>query len=282
MTQFPFMRRRLKPAPPATTPPASGSQQQSPASNSLMALFGGSPAQQPPAPQASAPSPVRQLKIRTAQDSPAISLARPPKTTAPAAPAASSTASAAPATGLSLNLAAAKTTEPVKHPDQILSSRLFEAPYAQLDTELNEQQQMVRLPRVLSGIGTLEVEGTTALAWESDQLVTGAALADGTQLGRSVPTSGNRPLAALEDGRALITLRHVRQLRRAVFISQDNSALKLHLYGGTRIAVRPIPGYRSVLVLTQIGGLVELRIDPAHAGSTPASIWESFGFLMSL
>ena len=148
--------------------------------------------------------------------------------------------------------------------------------------ELNSAGPMIRLDGRQSAIGSLRISGASDLVWESAKFITGASSADGGTSGCTIPTPGNRPLVSFHDDGAAIALRHVRLLRRALVVSDDDSPLALKLYGGVSIVVRPEPGHRTTLLISRVGSMLELRSDPARIGSSIESIWESFGFLMSI
>ncbi|WP_345154136.1 hypothetical protein [Arthrobacter ginkgonis] len=141
---------------------------------------------------------------------------------------------------------------------------------------------MVRLNARQSSIGSLTVTGATTLVWESSDFITGTRRADGLGAGRQVTTAGNRPLVCFHEGQALLALRHVRKLRRALFVSADDSPLVVRLYGGSSVVVPPEAGCRSVLLVSRIGSVLELRSDPAPNGHDDESLWRAFGFRMSV
>lgn len=142
---------------------------------------------------------------------------------------------------------------------------------------------MVRLNPRQSAIGSLALLGTGTLVWESRTGISGATAHHGAMLGRYVPTAGNRPLAELEPGRGLIALRHLAQLRRALFICTPGTELTVALYDGVSISLpKTDPGERNVLLLTRVGNQLELRSDPAPSDLADASVWGAFGFKMSV
>jgi hypothetical protein len=139
----------------------------------------------------------------------------------------------------------------------------------------------VRLNARQSGIGTLLVHGAWSTAWEDIEHVTGAETALGERAGVASPTAGNRNLVAFHDGSAAIALRHVRRLRRAIFIAQEEP-LVVSLFGESALAVSPkaSDGKRAVLYIARIDSLLELRaeyVDPVN----DEAIWAAFGFTMT-
>lgn len=149
--------------------------------------------------------------------------------------------------------------------------------------ELSEEHPVVRLDPRQSAIGTLSVSGVEAIAWEDVQFVTGAANRQGSSLGVSVITPGNRPLVAFHAQRAVVALRHLRQLRRAIFIS-GQVPLTVRIFDGKTIAVIPSTGQgdKAVLYLARIGTLLELRVDYVAANAPDDAIWAEFAFTMSI
>lgn len=166
--------------------------------------------------------------------------------------------------------------------EKVVENRLFPAPTAMNQHELNSSGPMIRLDGRQSAIGSMWISGANDLVWESAKFVTGASSADGGIFGCTIPTPGNRPLVSFHDDGAAIALRHIRLLRRVLVVSNDDSPLAMKLYGGVSIVVRPEPGHRTTLLISRVGSMLELRSDPARIGSSIESIWESFGFLMSI
>jgi hypothetical protein len=125
------------------------------------------------------------------------------------------------------------------------------------------------------------VAGAVSIAWESAARLTGAVTMDGRSAGRSVPTPGNRPLVDLEDGEALVALRHLKEFRRALFIAPPDALLAVRLYGGASVVVPPENEHRNVLLVSWIGPVLELRSDPVPAEAADVALWQAFGFRMS-
>ncbi|WIB35028.1 hypothetical protein [Curtobacterium sp. MCJR17_043] len=72
--------------------------------------------------------------------------------------------------------------------------------------------------------GALRITGSTSVAWESVDRVVGATTVDGATAGRAVQTSGNRPLVGYDGRDVLVSLRHVRDLRRALVMCRGAGA----------------------------------------------------------
>ncbi|MFD1213622.1 hypothetical protein ACFQ36_16410, partial [Arthrobacter sp. GCM10027362] len=160
--------------------------------------------------------------------------------------------------------------------------RLFPAPSTDQLHELTRTRPLVRLNPRQSAVGSLRVSGAVSIAWESSGRITGAATADGRKAGRPVPTTGNRPLVDLEDGEALIALRHLKEFRRALFIAPPDAPLAVRLYGGASVVLPPEHDHRNVLLVSRIGPVLELRTDPAPAEAADVALWQAFGFRMSV
>ena len=83
-------------------------------------------------------------------------------------------------------------------------TRLFPAPGFGSVRELGEANPVVRLNARQSAVGSLLVTGVRSVAWEDQQLTTGAHHADGHKAGTAVITPGNRPLAGSRTGPARV------------------------------------------------------------------------------
>ncbi len=212
----------------------------------------------------------------SASESPApsvgLNLAR-PGTSTPSTP-------VGPATGLALH-----RTSPVETPagPTDISSALFAAPSLGDLRELSEEQPVIRLDARQSAIGTLAVTGVEAIAWEDVGRVTGAANRHGAHIGVPVTTSGNRPLVGFHDQSAVVALRHLRKLRRAIFIA-GQVPLTVRVFDGKTVAVVPANrrGEKAVLYLSRIGAVLELRVEYVAAQAPDEAVWAEFGFTMSI
>lgn len=222
--------------------------------------------------------------------------------TAPAAPGPGQTAGArkdettrpAPSTGLNLErpradsggpraaeMSAARNTHPAVNAPVLESALLFDAPRFTDTRQMTEDTPIVRLNARQSGIGTLLVHGARSVAWEDVDQVTGAESVHGETAGVASRTAGNRKLVAFHDGSAAVTLRHVKRLRRAIFIAQDQP-LVVSLFGEAALAVAPTTadGKNAVLYISRIDGLLELRAEYIES-AIDQTIWAAFGFTMT-
>ncbi len=280
-------------APESTTPPAA------PASLSL----GHTPAAAPaslelgrPANSAAAAAPQgASLSLgRTTTSAPAPAPA-PQTTQAPQAPQATQSAPAAaqPSAGLVLGGAApasplsgrarklAQLREKSQREDHEVSL-LFPAPGIADVYELNLTDRLLRLSPMQSSVGSLVVSGSTAVAWESVRRVTGGQTVDGHKAGTAVMTAGNRPLVGYHGRDALITLRHVRSLRRAIFINRSSSAMGVRLFSGQTVALPPAAdGTQMVLLVHRVGNVLELRAEPVPHSWPDVQVWQEFDFSMT-
>jgi hypothetical protein len=141
----------------------------------------------------------------------------------------------------------------------------------------------VRLNARQSAIGSLLVAGARSAAWEDRNFTTGAHHTDGHFAGTPVSTPGNRPLVGIQDSAGVVSLRHVRLLRRALFIAGEGP-LTVGVFDGAAAAVAPRDegGLRSVLYVARIGAVLELRAESVPADASDATIWALFGFTMTI
>ena len=191
------------------------------------------------------------------------------------------TLGASPAPTPSTNATVASKPGPRPTPDA--SERLFPAPDFGSVRELGEANPVVRLNARQSAIGSLLVAGVRSVAWEDQQLTSGAHHADGHKAGTPVVTPGNRPLAGVQDGAAIVSLRHVRHLRRVLFVAGE-TPLTVGVFDGAAAAVaaRNDAGLRSVLYVARVGAVLELRAEFVPADASDAAIWAIFGFTMTI
>lgn len=172
---------------------------------------------------------------------------------------------------------------PVAGRTQSVAGNLFSAPSFGSIRELSEENPVVRLNARQSAIGSLLVVGSRSVAWEDHILTSGAQRADGQAAGTPVFTPGNRPLVGIQDGAGIVSLRHVAQVRRVLFISGERSQT-VGVFDGAAVGVaaRNAEGYRSVLYLTRVAEILELRADFVPADAPDEAIWAIFGFAMTL
>ena len=247
-----YLSRRIKPA--AQTGRDARAETAAPASVSAAAT------------PSSPVSPAAARTPATPAAAPSLSLSRSPAPTSPAA----ATSAATPSAG-ARPIAVARPT------------RLFPAPGIGATRRLDAQTPMIRLDRRQSAIGSLLVTGTTSAAWESSERVTGAMGIDGAVSGTSIKCAGNRPLVGYVDGTAVVALRHIRELRRALFIGQPSAPLTVEIFDGGTLTLPPADGeLRYILSLTTIDGVIELRAEPVPARADAALLWQEFGFSMTI
>ncbi|ROS62608.1 hypothetical protein EDF38_1720 [Frigoribacterium sp. PhB160] len=164
-------------------------------------------------------------------------------------------------------------------PRRVVRPQPFVAPDLAGVRELGAESPLVRLSPRRSAIGTLAVVGGVHAMWESTELVDGAAFASGERQGDSVVTSGNRPLVAFDGDEVLVTLRHVRELRRAHVVAGDGAWLRVDLPGDRTLAVDPPgPGERVALSLLVVDGRLELRRVTLPDTLTPSLVHQRFGY----
>ena len=152
---------------------------------------------------------------------------------------------------------------------------------------LDKRNPVVRLTPMESAVGSLAVAGSMRAVWESDRFLTGSVssgeLRPENLLGTMVTTPGNRPVVGYEDELALIPLRRVGMLRRALFFPKPKQPMSVGIYNGRSLSIPAKAGERSFYVLSvmRIGTVLELRAEVIPYGMELKAIWEAFGFTMS-
>ncbi|WP_146362717.1 hypothetical protein [Arthrobacter yangruifuii] len=294
-TDLPFLSRRVKPraaapaatpAAPRTAPAAAPAARTTPAAPSARRTTPGTPA-----------APSTPAAPRTAPASPApgsLSLSPPPRQAAPAAspslslglsPRAEAASSRAAANAPMRPASSSGAPAPVRA--EPVHSRLFPAPGMGDLRSLDRQNPVLRLTPMESAVGSLVVAGTVRAVWEGDGYSTGSVSSGEFRPenleGVMVSTPGNRPLVGYEGDLALIPLRHVRKLRRALFFPKPKQPLSVGLYNGKSVTIPARAGERSFYVLSviRIGEVLELRAEELPFGMEFKAIWEAFGFSMT-
>ncbi|WP_146073421.1 hypothetical protein [Cryobacterium sp. N22] len=243
-----YLRRRVKPAAPAATAAPAAAERET--------------AEAEPAPRRAA--------------SAGLSLAPHPTGTAStgtASVSAGSTSTASPAGRASV--AAAPTAV---SPDSLP----FPAPTIDDVRELGGTEPVLRLNARESAVGSLIVSGADVAVWEDTDRVTGSAHASGDTAGTPVTTSGNRPLVGFDEADALVSLRHVRELRRALFVARGPHTLGVQVFDGATVTTaRGDDSRMFVLYLLRIGNLLELRAEPVDRTASDDTILKQFGFTLT-
>lgn len=164
-----------------------------------------------------------------------------------------------------------------------VEARLYPAPAFGGLRQLSASTAVVRLNPRQSGIGSLFVTGARGTAWEGEDLTTGAQSVHREQIGTPIATAGNRPLVSFVNRDAVVVLRHVRRLRRALFIGAGGT-MTAQTFDGSAIAVQGTlgPGQRTVLTATRIGALLELRAESVPEDWDDGEIWREFAFTMTV
>lgn len=188
---------------------------------------------------------------------------------------------AAPASDNPRAKALAAQRQQAQHEDHEVSL-LFPAPGIADLYELNLVDRVLRLSPLESSVGTLLITGSSATAWESVRFVAGGRTVDGHTVGTPVMTTGNRELVGYQGRDALIALRHVRQLRRAIFMNRSSAAMGVKLVSGRTVALPPAAnGAQIVLLVHRIGNVLELRAEPVPLDWPDVKIWQEFDFTMT-
>jgi len=175
------------------------------------------------------------------------------------------------------------TQAPASRRTITVPERVFPAPAFGSVRQLDAANPVVRLDARQSAIGSLLVVGARSVTWEDTHRTTGARHTEGHAAGTPVITPGNRPLADMQDSSGIISLRHVRLLRRALFIAGE-TPLTIGVFDGAAAAVAPRndDGLRTVLYVSRIGAVLELRAEYVPAVADDPTVWAMFGFTMTL
>ena len=257
---LPTEPRQTEPSRPSPSPSSSMSSSSVPSSSGLSLS--------PSAPPAPAPA-------RSAAPSAGLSLSSP-------TPAGNEPATAPVSTGLSLGHSSPAAPAVPPRASAPEGSLPFPAPGIDEVRELGDDDPVLRLNARESAIGSLIVTGAASAVWEDDELVTGAGTPDGSTTGSPVTTPGNRPLVGFDDSDALVSLRHVRRLRRALFVSRGTEPLGVQIFDGATVTVSPGDEKRMfVLYLLRIGGVIELRAEPVDRSASDESILKQFSFVLT-
>lgn len=204
---------------------------------------------------------------------------------APAPPAVAARApepALAPSAGLSLGPTAAAASAPPTASAAAPESRPFPAPTIEDVRELGENEPVLRLNARESAVGSLIVSGADVAVWEDADRVTGSATAAGDTAGTPVVTSGNRPLLGFDEADAIVSLRHVRELGRALFIARAPHPLGVQIFDGSTVTTAAGDAERMfVLYLLRIDNLIELRAEPVDRTASDAEILTQFGFTLT-
>lgn len=208
---------------------------------------------------------------------------RPPTAGLSLAPTNTATTTATPtplsASGLSLSPApATPAATAAVRPE----SRPFPAPTIEDVRELGENEPVLRLNARESAVGSLIVSGADVAVWEDADRVTGSATAAGDTAGTPVVTSGNRPLLGFDEADAIVSLRHVRELSRALFITRAAHPLGVQIFDGSTVTTAAGDATRMfVLYLLRIDNLIELRAEPVDRSASDEEILTQFGFTLT-
>lgn len=303
-TDLPYLRRRQKPgaapvqsgaAPVAASSSPAATRQVSAGLNLSRPGSSSASGQQASAQQSSGqPAASRQSPSQPASSG-GISL-RPAPIPAPASTPAPAASSSSGGVGLSLgrnqpasNVSGAAERAEVKAAKERAAlqanqrNQLFPAPGIDELYELDRKNRVLRLSPLESSVGTLEITGSTALVWENDRKVVGAADSNGHSAGTPSSTDGNRPLVSYVEKTGLVPLRHLSSLRRALLINRSNYPMGIRIANGGSVAVPPPSNGQQLVVLVQrIGNILEFRTESVPAALEDNQIWAEFDFTMTL
>lgn len=125
---------------------------------------------------------------------------------------------------------------------------------------LDPEEPVARMDALQSGIGGLLIRGAEVVAWEDVDERCGVIGPGDSSTGDDMPQHGNRSLVRPFDGDVLITLRHVRRLRRLLIDAPANTVTMLLPYcaGSVRAAD---PAHRLRLSVVVVDGRLEARVE---------------------
>ncbi|MEN2744537.1 hypothetical protein [Sinomonas halotolerans] len=172
---------------------------------------------------------------------------------------------------------------PPRHAASGPEDRLYPAPAFGELRQLTAINAVVRLNPRQAGVGSLVVTGTRGAAWEGADRTTGAQSVHREEIGTPIMTDGNRPLVGFVSRDAVVVLRHVRELRRALFIAAGGP-LTVQGFAGAGFGVHGSlgAGERTVITATRIGAVLELRAESVPEDWDDGQIWREFGFTMTV
>ncbi|MCQ1947619.1 hypothetical protein [Arthrobacter sp. zg-Y1116] len=288
-TDLPFLSRRVKPraaapaAPQAATAPQAAPAPRTPPTPAAAPRTSAPQASAPARPATPAPAPGSLSLSPPPRQQPAPSVS--PSLSLGLSPNAEAASSRAAAPAAPRPTSSSRTSEPVRA--EPLHNRLFPAPGMGELRSLDRQNPVLRLTPMESAVGSLVVAGTVRAVWEGPGYSTGSISAgefrpedlDGVQ----VQAPGNRPLVGYEDDLALVPLRHVRMLRRALFFAKPKQPMSVGVYNGKSVTIPAQAGHRSYYALSviRIDDVLELRAEELPYGMEFKAIWEAFGFTMT-
>ncbi|MCC9175423.1 hypothetical protein [Arthrobacter sp. zg-Y179] len=284
-TDLPFLSRRVKPRAAApVAPQAAPAPAPAPAPRTTPAPAAAPRTSAPARPATPAtPAPGSLSLSPTPRQQPAPSVS--PSLSLGLSPNAEAANSRAAAPAASRPTSSSRTPEPVRA--EPLHNRLFPAPGMGELRSLDRQNPVVRLTPMESAVGSLVVAGTVRAVWEGPGYSTGSVSAGEFRPedldGVMVQAPGNRPLVGYEDELALVPLRHVRMLRRALFFPKPKQPMSVGVYNGKSVTIPAQAGHRSYYALSviRIDDVLELRAEELPYGMEFKAIWEAFGFTMT-
>jgi hypothetical protein len=165
-------------------------------------------------------------------------------------------ASAAPVKKVSLRLN-------LDAPGEEYDNSLPKKPQADGRVVLTLEAPVVRLNARQSAIGSLTVSEAEVFGWQDKQHHSGiVSRVNNTPQMHEVPVNANRKLAEFYEGKFVLGLRHIHQLRRLVIGGHDG-ILRLNLLDGTEISADTDGGKRA-LYLSVIGNEIEVRVEKLY------------------
>lgn len=125
---------------------------------------------------------------------------------------------------------------------------------------LDPDDPVARMDALQSGIGALVVRGAERVAWEDVQERTGVIGPGDSSTGDDMPLRGNRSLVRPLGGDVIVTLRHVRRLRRLLIDAPANTATMLLPYRSGSIRAADASN-RLRLSVVVVDGRLEARVE---------------------
>jgi hypothetical protein len=126
---------------------------------------------------------------------------------------------------------------------------------------LSLEEPSVLLSKVQSAVGSLQISGAEAFAWEANDGFGNLVLADGND--STAPVYGGRHLVEFHKGELVVGLRHFRNLRRLI-VGTRTGMLRAKLYDESEIIADGGQGSNALLI-SRVGNQLEFRLEKINS-----------------